>query len=59
MTTKPLNKKYTARQVAEALNVTPETVKRWINEGKVKASRLPGGAYRIDQKEYDRLTGGA
>lgn len=36
----------TAREVAEILNVSPETVLRWTRAGELPAIRLPGGALR-------------
>jgi excisionase family DNA binding protein len=38
----------TVAEVSRVLRCTPETVTRWIKEGRLPASRLPGGrAYRI------------
>lgn len=36
----------TARQVAELLGVSAETVLRWTRRGELPAIRLPGGALR-------------
>ena len=36
----------TAREVAERLGVTAETVLRWTRRGELPAIRLPGGAIR-------------
>jgi excisionase family DNA binding protein len=36
----------TARQVSEALSVSPETVLRWTRRGELPAIRLPSGAIR-------------
>lgn len=36
----------TARQVAELLGVSAETVLRWTRRGDLPALRLPGGAIR-------------
>jgi excisionase family DNA binding protein len=36
----------TARQVADLLGVSSETVLRWTRRGKLPAVRLPGGALR-------------
>jgi excisionase family DNA binding protein len=35
------------RQAAEELNVNASTIRRWIQSGKLRAIRSPGGAYRI------------
>ena len=36
----------TARQVAELIGVSSETVLRWTRRGDLPAIRLPGGALR-------------
>ena len=43
----------TAREVAELLSVSTETVLRWTRLGDVPAFRLPGGAlrFRLDELE--------
>jgi len=45
--------KYTAEDVAEMVNVKPETVRRWCREKKIRHLKLPGakGAYRFSQKD--------
>jgi excisionase family DNA binding protein len=43
----------TARQVAEALGVSTETVLRWTRRGELPAIRLPGGAIRFREDELD------
>jgi len=46
----------TTEEVAWALRVDPSTVRRWIAQGKLRASRLPGrGFLRVSQAEVDRL----
>ena len=37
----------TVSEAAKHLRCTPESVRRWINEGKLPAQRLPGGYFRI------------
>ena len=47
----------TVRQVAEMVAVRPETVRRWLKEGKLRG-RMPGGnrsGYRIPESEVARL----
>lgn len=44
----------TARQVAELLGVSPETVLRWTRRGDLSAIRLPGGAMRYREDALDR-----
>jgi excisionase family DNA binding protein len=39
----------TARELAELLGVTTETVLRWTRRGDLPAFRLPGGAIRYDR----------
>jgi len=43
----------TAREVADLLGVSPETVLRWVRQGKLPAFRLPGGAIRFRDDEID------
>jgi excisionase family DNA binding protein len=31
---------YTISEVAEALNVTPQTIRAWIKQGKIKSQRI-------------------
>jgi excisionase family DNA binding protein len=44
----------TAREVANALSVSPETVLRWARRGELPAIRLPGGAIRFREDEFER-----
>ncbi len=37
----------TARAVADMLDVSAETVLRWIRRGELSAIKLPGGAVRV------------
>lgn len=41
----------TVEEVAERLKVTPRTVYRWINEGKLKALKIQG-IVRITEETY-------
>ncbi len=43
----------TARDVAELLAVSPESVLRWTRRGDLPALRLPGGAVRYRPDELD------
>ena len=43
----------TARVVAERLDVSAETVLRWIRKGELPAIRLPGGTVRIGEDELE------
>jgi excisionase family DNA binding protein len=44
-------KAYKVSEAAKALNVTEDTVQRWIKKGKLKAIRLPSGQYRVSEVE--------
>jgi excisionase family DNA binding protein len=44
----------TAREVADLLGVSAETVLRWTRRGELPAIRLPGGAIRYREDELDR-----
>ena len=48
----------TVAQVAERLQLHPETIRRWIREGRLKAITLgtDRSGFRIRQSELDRLT---
>jgi excisionase family DNA binding protein len=43
----------TARQVAERLGLSTETVLRWTRRGELPAIRLPGGALRYREAEME------
>jgi excisionase family DNA binding protein len=43
----------TAREVADLLGVSTETVLRWVRQGKLPAIRLPGGAIRFRRDEIE------
>lgn len=45
----------TANEVARRFNVTGSSIRRWILDGHVAAIRTPGGQYRIDPAEVERL----
>ena len=48
----------TVQEVAERLRSSPETVRRWIRSGKLRAVR-PGGSklgYRVPESELRRFT---
>jgi molybdopterin-binding protein len=51
---------YTPAQVGELLGVSPDTVRRWCDEGVLKATRSVGGHRQINGRELARhLTGRA
>lgn len=45
----------TVDQVARRLQVHPETIRRWIRDGRLKAVKLSPG-FRIRESEVERLT---
>lgn len=44
----------TVAQVAEKLNVTPKTVTRWIEQGKLPAMKF-GKIYRIEAEDFNKF----
>jgi excisionase family DNA binding protein len=46
---------YTVREVALLLRRHPETVRRWVRRGFLKAHRLPTGGYLIEEAEVRGL----
>ena len=44
----------TAREVADMLGVSAETVLRWTRRGELPAIRLPGGAMRYRETNLDQ-----
>lgn len=47
----------TVSQVAEELNVHPQTVRAWIRAGSLKAHHTPGGHARITRAALDEACG--
>jgi molybdopterin-binding protein len=45
---------YTSSQVAELLGVSPDTVRRWCDDGKLEATRSAGGHRHISGSELAR-----
>jgi excisionase family DNA binding protein len=45
----------TAREVADLLGVSAETVRRYIRLGQLPANRLPSGHVRIRREDASRL----
>lgn len=46
---------YTTEEVAEMLKVTPDSVRRWIRDGKLKSIKLSGKFIRISQADLDEF----
>jgi molybdopterin-binding protein len=45
---------YTPTQVGELVGVSPDTVRRWCDEGRLKASRSAGGHRQVSGRELAR-----
>jgi excisionase family DNA binding protein len=45
----------TTGEVAEMCAVTPDSVRRWIFEGKLAGIRLPGGSLRVPRADVEAL----
>lgn len=45
---------YSSSEVAELLGVSPDTVRRWCDEGRLKATRTEGGHRHVSGKELAR-----
>lgn len=47
---------FTVGEAAELLGVSPDTVRRWVDAGQLKAARSPGGRRRIDGQVLARFS---
>ena len=45
----------TPREAAIRLGISYPTMKQWLYRDKIKATKTPGGHYRIDESELDSL----
>jgi len=45
----------TVNEAAAALQLSVPTIKRYLYEGKLRSTKLPGGQHRIPESEIDRL----
>lgn len=48
-------KAFTTFEAAKICHVTHHSIKNWIKQGLIKASRTPGGHYRILEHDLDRF----
>ncbi len=48
----------TAREVAEMIGVSSETILRWTRRGAIPGFRLPGGALRYRESELEQWLAG-
>lgn len=46
---------YSTREVARRLGISLQTVQRWVDSGRLKAWKTPGGHRRIDARSADLL----
>ncbi len=46
---------YTPEQVAKILQINPESVRRYVRSGKLKAIKLGGKFIRIDKKDLEEF----
>jgi excisionase family DNA binding protein len=54
--TEALPEYLTTRQAADRLQVTEDTVRRWLRSGQIRGSRLSDRAgYRIPREEIERV----
>lgn len=49
----PSNDLLTVGEAADRLYVSKQAIRRWVAYGKLKASRIPGGHYRIRAADAD------
>jgi excisionase family DNA binding protein len=52
---KEYEKLYRSHEAGIILNVNRQTIRRWINDGKINAIKTVGGHNRIPASEIDRL----
>ena len=50
---------YTAREAAQALGISLDTLRRWDHEGRIRTKRDQANRRVVSAKEIDRLRGGA
>jgi molybdopterin-binding protein len=50
---------YTAREAADALGISLDTLRRWDRDGRIRTKRDAGNRRLVSAKEIDRLRGDA
>jgi molybdopterin-binding protein len=55
----PAKTLYTAREAAQALGISLDTLRRWDREGRLKTKRDSANRRVVPAKEIERLRGGA
>ena len=46
---------YSTADIAKRLGISPQTVQRWVDSGRLKAWKTPGGHRRIDARSAELL----
>lgn len=46
---------YTPEKVAKMLQVTPESIRRYVRSGKLKAIKLGGKFIRVDHQDLEKF----
>ncbi|RZI85057.1 MAG: helix-turn-helix domain-containing protein [Rubrivivax sp.] len=46
---------YSTAEIAKRLGISPQTVQRWVDSGRLKAWKTPGGHRRIDARSAELL----
>ncbi|MBI4669141.1 MAG: excisionase family DNA-binding protein [Elusimicrobia bacterium] len=49
-----MNQLLTTGQAAKFYGVQPDTIRKWIKNGKLNAGRTMGGHHRIDKRDLER-----
>jgi len=47
---------FRVKQVSKKLGVSPRTIYRWIEQGRINIVKLPSGRYRVKSDELKRLS---
>ena len=50
-----IRKFFTAKTVAEMFDIKPNTVWKWVREGKLRSTRLTQGVTRFDPADIDEF----
>ena len=50
-----MNSMWKPSDLANELNISTQTILRWIRIGRIKAIRLPSGTYRILETEVQKI----
>jgi molybdopterin-binding protein len=51
-------KSYTAREAAQALGISLDTLRRWDRDGRIRTTRDPANRRVVSAKEIERIRGG-